>query len=239
PEIAELEVCWIENPNDNTSAWQVTNPNPVPLLQGQPDKVVFSWQVFDAEGNVLQSAERWDQTGETRINTVLASRIEVTWYLFDNSLSAPLGITMAFATEDYRCEPDDTGEVVEEPPVPEDTGDVEEPPVSNDGQADVQALDVCWIENPNGNTSAWQVTNPNAAPLIQGQPDKVMFSWQVFDAEGNVLQSAERWDQTGATRIDTVLASYIQVTWYYFDNSLSAPLGTTMAFSAEEDRCGQ
>jgi len=106
-------------------------------------------------------------------------------------------------------------------------------------QVEVQTLEVCWIENPNGNTSAWQVNNPNPVPLIAGQPDKVMFSWQVFDAEGNVLQSAERWDQTGFTRINTVLASHIQVTWYYFDNSLSDPMGTTMAFSVEEDRCGQ
>ncbi len=254
--IEALEVCWIENPNGNTSAWEVTNPNPVPLIQGQPDKVVFSWTTYDAQGNVLQSAERWDQTGETRINTTLADRIEVVWYLFDNQLSEPLGMAVAFATEDYRCETDEV-EVPAEPtpaptepteqptePTPAPTEPTEQPteptPAPTEApQVEVAALEVCWIENPNGNTSAWEVTNPNPVPLIQGQPDKVMFAWQVFDADGNVLQSAERWDQTGATRINTVLASHIQVTWYYFDNSLSAPLGTTMAFGVEEDRCGQ
>ncbi len=248
PEVQELELCWIENPNGNTSAWQVTNPNPVPLYPGQPDKVVFSWQVFDAEGNILQSAERWDQTGETRINTVLASHIEVTWYVFDNELSEPIGMAVAFATVDYLCETEAVIVPVTPSPSPTEPTPTEptpteptptEPAPTPVPQVEVQTLEVCWIENPNGNTSAWQVNNPNPVPLIAGQPDKVMFSWQVFDAEGNVLQSAERWDQTGFTRINTVLASHIQVTWYYFDNSLSDPMGTTMAFSVEEDRCGQ
>ncbi|GAB5490923.1 MAG: hypothetical protein Phog2KO_11380 [Phototrophicaceae bacterium] len=101
--VSALATCWVENPNDNTSSWQITNPNSVPLVEGTQQKVVYSWEVFDAEGNVLQSAENWDQTGSTRVNTVLAYRIVVTWAIFDNSLSAPIGTVESYANNSSIC----------------------------------------------------------------------------------------------------------------------------------------
>lgn len=98
-----VEACWLENPNDNTSAWQINNPNSVPLVQGTQQKVVYSWEVFDTEGNVLQSAQNWDQTGGTRINTVLAYRLVVIWSIFDNGFSAPIGTVEAFANDSSLC----------------------------------------------------------------------------------------------------------------------------------------
>ena len=38
----------------------------------------------------------------------------------------------------------------------------------------VNAVEACWLENPNGNTSAWQITNPNSVPLVQGTQQKVV-----------------------------------------------------------------
>ncbi|MEL6525011.1 MAG: ExeM/NucH family extracellular endonuclease, partial [Chloroflexota bacterium] len=54
---SDLDVCWIEDPNGNTSAWQVTNDNPVPLAQDSQAKVLFDWAVYSGD-SVLQSAMR-------------------------------------------------------------------------------------------------------------------------------------------------------------------------------------
>ncbi|MEL6525252.1 MAG: calcium-binding protein, partial [Chloroflexota bacterium] len=75
-----LDVCWIDNPNGNTSAWRITNDNPGPLIQS--GKVVFDWSVYAAGSETpIQSVTRQDNRGEVRVNTPLAERITVSWYI--------------------------------------------------------------------------------------------------------------------------------------------------------------
>jgi len=102
-EVNPLSVCWVEDQNGATTVWRVTNPNTVTLQPGSQAKAVFSWVTYDADGIEIQNAEKWDQIGQTRINTNLSNQIVVTWYVFDNGLSAPLGSVEAYATEEYRC----------------------------------------------------------------------------------------------------------------------------------------
>ncbi|MEL6527687.1 MAG: hypothetical protein AAFQ07_18450, partial [Chloroflexota bacterium] len=115
----------------------VTNANASPLVQGQQAKVMFDWAVYALgdgtnPATVLQSGMRWDQTGETRINTVLADKIIVRYYVWDNGVMGAVTVVEAFATADNMCEsavvvpdttPEPTPEVVvtEETPAPEQT----------------------------------------------------------------------------------------------------------------------
>ncbi len=103
-EVNPVSVCWVTDRNNAETVWRVTNPNTVTLAPGSQAKVVFGWQTYDASGAPSQSAEKWDQIGQTQINTRLSDRIDVTWYIFDNALSAPLGTVTAYATEEYRCQ---------------------------------------------------------------------------------------------------------------------------------------
>jgi hypothetical protein len=94
----------VEDQNGATTVWRVTNPNTVTLKSGSQAKAVFGWVTYDVDGVEIQSAERWDQIGQTRINTNLSNQIVVTWYIFDNGLSEALGSVEAYATEDDRCD---------------------------------------------------------------------------------------------------------------------------------------
>ncbi|MEO0594683.1 MAG: hypothetical protein AAF126_01090 [Chloroflexota bacterium] len=151
--INPVDVCWIEDPNSNTSAWQVTNPNASPLVQGQQAKVMFDWAVYALgdgtnPATVLQSGMRWDQTGETRINTVLADKIIVRYYVWDNGVMGAVTVVEAFATADNMCEsavvvpdttPEPTPEVIVPDTTPEPTPEVvvteEETPAPEQTQA--------------------------------------------------------------------------------------------------------
>ncbi len=275
--ITALEVCWVEDQNNATTVWRVTNPNTVPLEPGTPLKVIFDWETYDSDGNPLQNAQRCDQTGETQINTNLSYAIEVSWFLFDNSVSEPLGTVRAEATEAFRCDAEPTPEETPSPEVtdaptetPEDTPASEEPEQGGDDEPtpsstptpeepqegddepapttpapdpvtpapDAAApLTVCWVEDQNGATTVWEISNPNSVPLTPGTQQKVVFDWTAFDETGAALQSAERWEQTGTVRLSTPLANSLQVTWSLFNNGPLQPLGTTIAFASEEDRC--
>jgi len=262
--IVALEVCWVEDQNNATTVWRVTNPNNVPLEPGTPLKAIFDWQTFDMDGNPLQSAERWDQTGEVNINTNLSYAIEVTWFLFNNAVSDPMGTVRAEATEAYRCQDDSAPEMTEQPETTEEAGQPEvteqpeepestqqpemteqpqepEQPEPSDTPSPApqtaQALAVCWVENQNGATTVWRITNPNSVPLQPGTQQKLVFNWTAMDETSAVIQSAQNWDQTGSITLNTPLAASLQVDWSLFDNGPLQPLGTTTAFATEAYRC--
>ncbi|MEO1165275.1 MAG: hypothetical protein AAFV98_15930, partial [Chloroflexota bacterium] len=100
----DLAVCWVENQNGVTTVWRVTNDNPVPLVAGTQQKVVFSWIAYDVENNEVASGDLYDQTGSVQINTSLAERIEVTWFIRDNDgVSEALGTVSATSDELGLC----------------------------------------------------------------------------------------------------------------------------------------
>lgn len=230
--VIPIEVCWIENPNGNTSAWRITNNNPVPLVQGQQAKVLFDWSVYNT-GNTspIQTTILWDNTGQTRINTSLADSIVVRWYTWDNGAVSEVTLAEAIAFTDV-CDASN--------PNPNNTSESTNPEndtVENDNSPALP-LTACWVENQNGVNSVWQITNNNAIPLVQGQQAKVVFSWAVYNAAGHRIQNAHNWDQRGTVRINTPLGSRIEVTWYIWDNGLSEAVGTTVAI-ANSDNCTQ
>lgn len=254
---SDVDVCWIEDPNGNTSAWQVTNNNPVTLAQGSQAKVLFDWWVVDVNGTVLQSAQRWDQTGQTRINTALAHKIIVEWYVWDNGVESEHWTVEAINAVDPCYPADDNGEDVvdntdndntgndnsdnntnnddnnvddntNDNTVEDNTGDDNSANDTDDVPSGVSG-DVCWKSDPNGNTSAWQITNDHPVPLTPGTQQKVVFDWAVYDEAGNVLQSAQRWDQTGNVQVNTSLAYKMVVEWYVWDNGVEGDRSSSEA----------
>lgn len=233
-----VEVCWTFG-SVGASSWNVTNNNSVPLVQGEQAKVVYDWEVYDQAGNVLQSAQMWDQTGTTLINTVEAYRMVVHFYIWNNGETSERYSVEALARTD-RCE--DGGSL---PIVPEPTEEMppevtpEPTPELNLAEIETEPLEVCWFANPNENSTQWYITNYNRVPLVDGYQAKVVFDWAVFDAEGNELQSAQQWDQTGITLNNTVLANRIDVTYYIWDNGRTQPLGMVSAYATEEYHCNR
>lgn len=100
PEVQALSVCVLPPPNPNSSIWQVNNPNPQVLSNTPNTKVRWDWEALDARGNVLQSGQRYDQAGQTRLNTVPAAQLRITWYLERNNQFGPaLGSDVARARD--------------------------------------------------------------------------------------------------------------------------------------------
>ncbi|MGB7342339.1 MAG: Ig-like domain-containing protein, partial [Phototrophicaceae bacterium] len=264
--VIPFRVCWIGNPNSNTSSWQITNANSVPMENAPEKKALYNWQVSLAD-EVLQSAIRWDNGGQVRVNTLLADRILVEWFVRENGEETGIiGRSAATATESNRCDSVNLGSNLnnsslqnstqvttqdgaqpinqdgtqttntnnsadnsnpstvgsssaqsgsDEGVTPVDETPAENPPPSSN----VPALSVCWIGNPNGNTSAWQVTNPNSGD--------VLYDWQVMSGD-TVIQSGGGWNNTGTVRINTALAERISVQWY---TDSSGTLGSAGASS--------
>lgn len=101
--VQPLSVCWVDNPNDNSSAWEVTNPNPIPLQSSPEVKVLYDWEVSDSSG-VIQSGQRAETGGPTRYNTPLGEQFDIRWYLLENGQPGPIiGQASAQAIEADRC----------------------------------------------------------------------------------------------------------------------------------------
>ncbi len=235
--IEPLEVCWTTDPN-GMSIWQVTNNNPVPLVQGEQAKVVFDWEVFGRGDELLQEAQRWDQTGTTPIHTpMLSQRMLVHYYVWNNGVTSERYTVEAYAQIDL-CEGASLLPPVPQPINPEPIVETPEPQPELDlTQVETEPLEVCWFANPNENSTQWYITNYNRVPLVDGFQAKVVFDWEVFDAQGNSLQSAQQWDQTGITLNNTVLADRIDVTYYIWDNGRTQPLGMVSAYANQDDSC--
>lgn len=231
-----LSVCWTTDPN-GMSVWMITNNNPVPLVQGEQAKVVFDWEVYSRNVDVIQSAQQWDQTGTTQVNTPpLSSRMLVHYYVWNNGVTGER-YTVEAVAQTNLCE----GTTIEQPPIPAPINPqpIEETPEPELDltQIETEPLLVCWLDNPNDNATQWYITNYNRSPLVDGYQAKVVFDWEVFDAEGNPLQNAQQWDQTGSTLNNTVLANRIDVTYYIWDNGRTQPLGMVSAYANEDYSC--
>lgn len=91
-----------------STEWQITNPNPVPLTSVPEVKVRYNWVVYDqldGQGNVLQSAQGWDNGNPNPVNTMFARSISLEWYLvIDGSAGAIMGTVIANADEGSRCQ---------------------------------------------------------------------------------------------------------------------------------------
>ncbi|MEL6309391.1 MAG: hypothetical protein AAFQ52_14705, partial [Chloroflexota bacterium] len=105
PSAVAVDVCWVENQNGASTVWRISNPNSVPLQAGTQEKVMFDWTVYGADDSIIQSAQAWDQTGDVTVNTALASRIEVNYYIWNNGVIVEqLGQITVNADETGLCE---------------------------------------------------------------------------------------------------------------------------------------
>jgi hypothetical protein len=101
--INPVEVCWKENQNESTTVWRVTNNNSLPLQQGLQAKVMFDFMVYGAGGTLIQSEQRWDQTGQTQISTSMAETITLRFYVWDNGNESNSRTISALSNETFRC----------------------------------------------------------------------------------------------------------------------------------------
>ncbi|MEO1646654.1 MAG: Ig domain-containing protein, partial [Chloroflexota bacterium] len=101
--IPNIDVCWIEDPNGNSTAWRITNDNPVPFTPNTQERIVFDWEVT-LNGNFVQQAHNHSQTGEFRLNTPLSNQIEVVFKIWDNGIVKATQTVIA-TREQHPCNP--------------------------------------------------------------------------------------------------------------------------------------
>jgi hypothetical protein len=108
PAYEDLSACYVQHWNGTGSTeWEITNPNSVPLQDAPDTKVRYNWFVYDAfnaQGNVLQSAQAWDNPNPNPVNTVYAQSMRLEWYLDQNGQASEiLGTAIVNADEIGRC----------------------------------------------------------------------------------------------------------------------------------------
>jgi hypothetical protein len=108
PTVNPLSVCWVKHWNGTGSTeWRITNPNPVPIVSVPDTKVRYNWYVYNqpnAQGNIVQSAQNWDNANPNPLNTVYAQSIRLEWYLVTNGVSSQiLGTALANADASGQC----------------------------------------------------------------------------------------------------------------------------------------
>ncbi|MEM6910362.1 MAG: choice-of-anchor K domain-containing protein [Verrucomicrobiota bacterium] len=85
PAYSPLSISWVKHWNGTGSTeWSLTNPNSVPLNSTPDTKIRYNLTVYDdyhALGNVLQSAEGWDNGNPNPLNSAYAKSLKVEWYL--------------------------------------------------------------------------------------------------------------------------------------------------------------
>jgi hypothetical protein len=110
PAFTPLTACWVQHWNGTgSSEWRITNPNPVPLSSTPDTKVRYNWAVYsglNATGNVIQSAQAWDNGNPNPVNTAYAQSLRLEWYLtIGGQDTAILGSQIVNADASGSCTP--------------------------------------------------------------------------------------------------------------------------------------
>ncbi len=110
PDYTPPSACWVQHWNGQGSTeWAISNPNPVPLSTNPEVKLRYDWAVYkklNASGQLLQSAQGWDNPNPNPVNTVYAQSLKLNWYLTINGQNtAILGTQIVNADETGRCTP--------------------------------------------------------------------------------------------------------------------------------------